>query len=217
MAVDPKRPVPRSGMGGLVHPAARRRRPGTRAVSDLGRHHHHGGGGPGARRAGGLPTHPRRTCRSRAREGHRSAGPGAGPRHQARGSPGDPGAAASDVRGHQGAQGLEARRRRRQRALLAALVRDRRPAWRRQDHGAAPLGPELPVPRPHRQRRQGRRRHAQLRVVVHQRGHPARHRGPLHHRGRPTTTSGWRSSTRSRRTGRPSRSTAWWWRWRSAS
>ena len=37
---------------------------------------------------------------------------------------------------------------------------------------------------------QGRRRHAQLRLVVHRRGHPARHRRPLHdpglgsHRGR---------------------------------
>jgi type VI secretion system protein ImpL len=66
----------------------------------------------------------------------------------------------------------------------AALVRDGRPARRRQDHRAPSLRPRLPLPRSQRRRRARRGRHAQLRLVVHERRHPPRHGGPLHHRER---------------------------------
>ena len=45
-----------------------------------------------------------------------------------------------------------------------------------------------------RRRRARRRRHAQLRLVVHERGHPPRHRRPLRDRVATTATSGSRSS-----------------------
>ncbi len=69
-------------------------------------------------------------------------------------------------------------------SLRAAVVPDHRRARLRQDHGAAPLGPQVPARRRRRRRRDPRRRrHAQLRLVVHRPGRPDRHRRPLHHTG----------------------------------
>ena len=64
------------------------------------------------------------------------------------------------------------------------LVHRHRPARRRQDHGAGQFGPEISAgwfgqgPAGRR-----RRRHALLRLVVHRRGHPDRHRRALYDPG----------------------------------
>ena len=73
--------------------------------------------------------------------------------------------------------------RRPQVAARDAVVRDHRPARRRQDHGAAPVRPRLPV-RPDR-RPARRRRHPQLRLVLHRGGGADRHRRPLPAAGEP--------------------------------
>ena len=76
------------------------------------------------------------------------------------------------VQGGEGAaQGAALRQRP---ALRAALVPDDRPARLRQDHGPAPVGPALSARQP--AGAEGRRRHAQLRLVLHRRGRAARHR-----------------------------------------
>ena len=64
-----------------------------------------------------------------------------------------------------------------------ALVRHHRPAGLRQDHGAAPVRARLPL-RPHR-RPAGRRRHPQLRLVLHRGRGAHRHRRPLRAAGEP--------------------------------
>ena len=69
-------------------------------------------------------------------------------------------------------------------SLRAAVVRDHRPARRRQDHRAAERRPVVPARRrdgPERGRR--RRRHAHVRLVVHRDRGADRHRRPLHHAG----------------------------------
>jgi hypothetical protein len=63
--------------------------------------------------------------------------------------------------------------------VRAALVHRHRQPGGRQEHGDPQVGSDLPVRRQRRQRRPGHRRHAQLRLVLHQRRHPARHRRPL--------------------------------------
>ena len=75
---------------------------------------------------------------------------------------------------------------RRQLSLRPALVRLHRRAGLGQDHGAGQLGPVVSAGRQVRPRRDPRRRrHAQLRLVVHRRGGADRHRRPLHHAGQP--------------------------------
>ena len=68
--------------------------------------------------------------------------------------------------------------------LRAALVRHHRAAGRGQDHGARQLRSAFPA---RAEVRQGgaarRRRHAQLRLVVHRRGDPPRHGRPLYDAG----------------------------------
>ena len=64
-----------------------------------------------------------------------------------------------------------------------AVVRDHRRARLGQDHRADQLRPALPARIDRRRaRREGRGRHAQLRLVVHRRSGAARDRGPLHDR-----------------------------------
>ena len=65
-----------------------------------------------------------------------------------------------------------------------AVVRDHRRARLRQDDGARQLGAEVSAGAAGRQGRAARRRrHAQLRLVVHRRSGVSRHRRPLHHAG----------------------------------
>ena len=76
----------------------------------------------------------------------------------------------------------------------AAVVRDHRPARRRQDHRAAERRSVVPARRrdgPERCRR--RRRHAHVRLVVHRERGADRHRRPLHHAGfrRAVDKAGW--------------------------
>ena len=69
-------------------------------------------------------------------------------------------------------------------SVRAAVVRDHRPARRRQDHRAAERRSVVPARRrdgPERCRR--RRRHAHVRLVVHRERGADRHRRPLHHAG----------------------------------
>ena len=69
-------------------------------------------------------------------------------------------------------------------SVRAAMVRDHRPARRRQDHRPAERRPVVPARRrdgPERGRR--RRRHAHVRLVVHRDRGADRHRRPLHHAG----------------------------------
>ena len=68
--------------------------------------------------------------------------------------------------------------------VRAAVVRDHRRAGIRQDDGAAQLGPEVSARAAGRQGRAARRRrHPQLRLVVHRRGGLPRHGRPLHDAG----------------------------------
>ena len=95
-----------------------------------------------------------------------------------------------------GAGAAEEGARHRGLSLRAAVVRDHRPARRRQDDGAAECRPALPARRrdgPGRGRRC--RRHAAVRLVVHRGRRADRHRRPLHdagfrRRGRPRRLGG---------------------------
>ena len=80
------------------------------------------------------------------------------------------------------------------------VVRDHRPARRRQDDGAAERRPALSAGRPDGTGRDRRhRRHAALRLVVHRGRRADRHSRPLHHAGlrmpRSIAPAGMRSST----------------------
>ncbi len=111
-----------------------------------------------------------RGCGSRHRRSHRRRG-GRGECRAAR-TDGDGAAAAETRAGHA------------RLSLRAALVRDHRPARRRQDDGAAQCRPALPARRRDGPGRRGRRRrHAALRLVVHRERRDDRHGGPLHHAG----------------------------------
>ena len=69
-------------------------------------------------------------------------------------------------------------------SVRAALVHDHRRARLRQDHGTPQRGPALSARRPHgRTGGARRRRHAQLRLVVHRPGGADRHCRPFHHAG----------------------------------
>ncbi len=72
----------------------------------------------------------------------------------------------------------------RQEPVRIAVVRDHRTPGLRQDHGAGQFGLEVSARAALRQgSRARRRRHAQLRLVVHRRGRAARHGGALHNAG----------------------------------
>ena len=69
-------------------------------------------------------------------------------------------------------------------SVRAAVVRDHRPARRRQDHRAAERRPVVPARRRDgTERGRRRRRHAHVRLVVHRDRRADRHRRPLHHAG----------------------------------
>ena len=80
-------------------------------------------------------------------------------------------------------RGVEAAADRRE-PLRSPVVRDHRAARFGQDHGASQLRAAVSARAAPRQGRAARRRrHAQLRLVVHRRGGLPRHRRPLHHAG----------------------------------
>ncbi|MNF42241.1 hypothetical protein D3C84_232870 [compost metagenome] len=117
-------------------------------------------------------------------EGH--AGPGGGgagcrQRGHGRGT-GD--AQAAHGRSPGAAQARQARRQRAAQPVRVALVCDHRAAGFGQDHGTGQFGIEFPPCRADGRRSHSRcGRHAQLRLVVHQRGRAAGYRWPLHHPG----------------------------------
>ena len=152
-----------AGVRGLA--AASRAHRGTAA--GLGRRQRTAGSAPPATRRGAGAGHHR--CRR-----HGSDRGGAGAAHAA----------------HDSAGPAEEVARQPPLSVRAAVVRDHRPARRRQDDGAAECRPAFPAggaDGPGRDRRH--RRHAAVRLVVHRGRRADRHRRPLHHAGLRTPRS----------------------------
>ncbi len=125
-----------------------------------------------------LARSPAQEERGRSGQG-RHRGPGRSHRRRVRrGSRGD--AREADHRAGAAEEGIRLARL----SLRAAVVRDHRPARRRQDHRAAERRPVVPARRRDgAERGRRRRRHAHVRLVVHRERGADRHRRPLHHAG----------------------------------
>ena len=99
-------------------------------------------------------------------------------------TPGQPGGAAAAGTVRRGGRGAQTETPRRPQSVRSAVVRHHRRSRVGQDDGPGELRAALPARTAHRQGLASRhRRHPQLRLVVHRRGHLSRHRGSLHDTG----------------------------------